>query len=35
MKHVESNEVRSKIIQMKRFILMVEREKEGNSVVNN
>ena len=35
MKHVESNEVRSKIIQMKRFILMVEREKEGNNVVNN
>lgn len=35
MKHAESNEVRSKVIQMKRFILMVEREKEGNSVVNN
>lgn len=35
MKHVESNEVRSKIIQMKRFILMVEREKHGDSVVNN
>lgn len=35
MKHAESNEVRSKIIQMKRFILMVAREKEGNSVVNN
>lgn len=35
MKHVESNEVRSKIIQMKRFILMVEREKRGYSVVND
>ncbi|MGM9530293.1 hypothetical protein [Intestinibacter sp.] len=35
MKHAESNEVRSKIIQMKRFILMIEREKEGNNVVNN
>lgn len=35
MKHAESNEVRSKVIQMKRFILMVEREKEENSVVNN
>lgn len=33
MKHVESNEVRSKIIQMKRFILMVEREKQGDNVV--
>lgn len=35
VKHVESNEVRSKIIQMKRFILMVEREKEGNDAVNS
>ena len=35
MKHAESNEVRSKVIQLKRFILMVEREKEGNSVENN
>lgn len=28
MKHVESNEVRSKIIQMKRLKLMIEKEKD-------
>lgn len=35
MKHVESNEVRSKIIQMKRFKMMIEREKDEDGIVNN